>query len=79
MRDPPGPPSTALYTRESENQLCPIRESAPSQSTEHSVWILQFGGWPKLCECRMFFSACPALLTEAALSLREGRRHVVGW
>lgn len=25
------------------------------------------------------FSACPALLTEAALSLREGRRHVVGW
>lgn len=52
MRDPPGPPSAALYTRESEHQLCPISESAPSQSTELSLCILQFGGWPQLCKCR---------------------------
>lgn len=43
MRDPPGPPSAALGTHESDNQLCPMGKPAPSQkkSTEQrSVRIL---------------------------------------
>lgn len=73
MRDPPGPPLTALDTRERDNQLCPsgnrLRRKALGTPSGSSSLV----AGPNSASAGRF-SACPAL-TEAALSLPEGRRQ----
>lgn len=65
--------ATTSSVRWGKNQLRLKALSAPA-------WLLRFGGsaraLPVPAGC---FSACPALLTEAALGLPEGWRHVVRW